>query len=89
MENNDQDSVEGGKGTVAFPESRQKPTPELSANPHIYGYSTRLSNAYTIGRDGIRCPPWASERSSHAYEAWKRGHDEFLASEQKGSSPIR
>lgn len=42
------------------------------SGPHEYGKGTRLSSAYTIGRDGKDCPSYV-ERGSVAYTAWKRG----------------
>jgi hypothetical protein len=57
-----------------------KPKP---TNPHVYGAGTRLSSAYTIGRDGKPCPRYCAERTSAAHRAWKLGHDEFVASREE------
>ena len=54
---------------------------KTTVNPHIYGAGTRLSSAYTIGRDGKPCPRHCADRSSHGYAAWKLGHDEFCATQ--------
>jgi hypothetical protein len=53
-------------------------------NPHTYGKGTRLSSAYTHGRDGHPCPAYCTEKTSTAYRAWKRGHDEW-ASEHRAA----
>lgn len=42
---------------------------------YTYGAGTRLSSAYTLGRDGKPCPPHSSEKTSAAYEAWKTGRE--------------
>jgi hypothetical protein len=48
-----------------------------------YGRGTRLSTAYTLGRDGKPCPKFCAEPTSNARQAWKRGHDEFVAAQKK------
>lgn len=53
------------------------------ANPHIYGAGTRLSDAYTMGRDGQPCPRYCAEKTSAAYKAWKRGRDEWAANDRR------
>lgn len=50
---------------------------DASENPHTYGAGTRLSEAYTKGRDGLPLPPFFSEPGSAAKKAWQRGHDEY------------
>ena len=54
-------------------------------NPHVYGKKTRLSTAYTDGRDGKPCAKYNSQKGTAAYKAWKRGHDEFT--EAKKAKP--
>lgn len=41
--------------------------------PHTYGAGTRLSNYYTMGRDGLPCPGHAGPRDSTARKAYARG----------------
>lgn len=43
--------------------------------PNVYQYcaGTRLSSAYTAGRDGLPCPRYCAEKSSAAYKAWRAG----------------
>lgn len=54
---------------------REKP----AENPHKYGAGTRLSEAYSMGRDGQPCPRYCAEKTSAARKAWKRGRDEWKA----------
>lgn len=50
---------------------------------YTYRAGTRLSNAYTLGRDGKPRPKWAGVATSAASLAWKQGHAEFVAQEAK------
>jgi len=45
--------------------------------PHVYGFGTRLSNAYTMGCDGLPAAPWMGGRDSAAYKAWALGRKEL------------
>lgn len=60
-------------------------TKETRKGPYVYGGGTRLSNAYTVGRDGLPCPQWAAEPSSAAHKAWKQGRDEFAESQSEAA----
>lgn len=46
------------------------------SNPHRYGFKSRLSSAYTAGRDGKPAAPHFGDKTSAAYKAWKLGRDE-------------
>lgn len=50
---------------------------EDDTNPHVYGAGTRLSEAYTIGRDGLPCPRHYAEKGSLTRQAWQRGRNEW------------
>lgn len=51
----------------------------MNTCPYTYGAGTRLSSAYTRGRDGEPCPAYARDLSSQAFRAWQAGAHEFLA----------
>lgn len=51
-------------------------------NPHTYGAGTRLSSAYTAGRDGLPCPAYCRDRTSAAYKAWAEGKRQREARER-------
>jgi hypothetical protein len=57
-----------------------------TSNPHVYGAGTRLSEAYTAGRDGLPCPRHYAEPSSLTRQAYERGRAEFLASQSDESA---
>ena len=52
--------------------------------PYRYGGGSRLSSAYTMGRDGKPLPRYAAEKTSLAYRAWKVGRAEYLRTKKKG-----
>ncbi len=52
-------------------------------SPHTYGAGTRLSSAYTAGRNGLPLPRYCAVRGSAAAIAWQHGHDERVAKEAK------
>ena len=56
---------------------------EAVMSPHTYGAGTRLSSAYTAGRNGLPLPRYCAVRGSAAAIAWQHGHDEHLAKEAK------
>ncbi len=56
---------------------------EADMSPHTYGAGTRLSSAYTAGRNGLPLPRYCAVRGSAAAIAWQHGHDERLAKEAK------
>ncbi len=51
---------------------------EAAKNPHTYGAGTRLSSAYTAGRNGLPLPPHVG-RGSVAAKAWRIGRNERVA----------
>lgn len=51
-------------------------------NPHTYGAGTRLSSAYTAGRDGLPMPKYLEKTSSGA-KAWARGNREWAEEQRK------
>ena len=51
---------------------------EANMSPHTYGAGTRLSSAYTAGRNGLPLPRHSAVRGSAAAKAWQQGHDERL-----------
>ncbi len=56
---------------------------EADMSPHTYGAGTRLSSAYTAGRNGLPLPRYCAVRGSAAAIAWQHGHDERVAKEAK------
>jgi hypothetical protein len=60
---------------------------ESESNPHQYGAGTRLSSAYTAGKDGKECPVYCRDKTSQGYKAWKRGHDEYKKSKKNEGLP--
>jgi len=62
------------------------PDKSLPGSPHIYGFGTRLSSYYTMGRDGLRCPGHAGERDSEARKAYARGRADRKALAKKGQA---
>ena len=49
-----------------------------TANPHDASRGTDLSSAYAYGLRGLPCPPRLREKTSAAYKAWLRGHEEWF-----------
>ena len=70
--------VQGGRNVKAWDQAS-----EADMSPHTYGAGTRLSSAYTAGRNGLPLPRYCAVRGSAAAIAWQHGHDEHLAKEAK------
>ena len=70
--------VQGGRNVKAWDQAS-----EAVMSPHTYGAGTRLSSAYTAGRNGLPLPRYCAVRGSAAAIAWQHGHDEHLAKEAK------
>ena len=64
-------------------------TTEPAANPHEYGRGTRLSNAYTIGRDGLPRPKWCGDSTSAASKAWQKGFEEFAKHDYRTAEAVK
>lgn len=62
-------------------------TPKPTPTPYTYGRGTRLSAAYTKGRDGLPMPAEAREPTSAARKAWEAGRAEYLATTTPQHTP--
>jgi hypothetical protein len=57
----------------------------LRKHPHLYGGGSKLSQAYTHGRQGRPFPKRLGTKQSATYKAWKIGCEEWKASGKEPS----